>query len=145
MICKPFSLTLTITEYPSLWKGVIGPRHHDTWSTNNTVVLPLHDVIILRKQNDQRGWHWVRSPGWLIVVEFFFGQNVYFIYSPLPPPRPRSSSSLPTPPSTWASHDWWRRQCSRRRSYHRSHCRSRSILSTVIIYVAGPWGTADCV
>ena len=54
---------------------MIRPRHHDIWSTNNTVVLPLHDVIILRKQNDQRGWHWVRSPGWLIVVEFLFGQK----------------------------------------------------------------------
>ena len=40
------------------------------------------------------GWHWVRSPGWLIVVDFLFGQNVYFMCLLLPPPQPLPVSPL---------------------------------------------------
>ena len=90
---------------------MIGPRHHDTWSTNNTVVLPLHDVIILRKQNDQRGWHWVRSPGWLIVVEFLTGQNDSFIYLPLMLLSRSAAAAAADALYSWASREWWWRRC----------------------------------
>jgi len=41
------------------------------------------------------GWHRVRFPGWLIMVEFLFGHNDSFIYSLLlPPPPPVVSASV---------------------------------------------------
>ena len=33
-------------------------------------------AVVLSSQSS-RGWRWVRSPGWSIVVEFLFGHNVF--------------------------------------------------------------------
>ena len=40
---------------------------------------PLRAAVLLPQSS--RGWRWVRSPGWSIVVEFLFGQNVSFMCS----------------------------------------------------------------
>ena len=45
-------------------------------------------VPILFVYGDGKGVHRARTPGRLIVVDFLFGQNVYFLCSLLPPPPP---------------------------------------------------------
>ena len=40
---------------------------------------PLRAAVLLPQSS--RGWRWVRSPGWSIVVEFLIGQNVSFMCS----------------------------------------------------------------
>ena len=59
---------------------------------------PLRAAVL--SPQSSRGWRWVRSPGWSIVVEFLFGQNVSFMCSL---PRRR------------------RRRCRRRYLSHTSH------------------------
>ena len=52
---------------------------------------------------DGKGVHRARTPGRLIVVDFLFGQNVYFLCSLLPPPPPLPLP-LPNPCSTAVSY-----------------------------------------
>ena len=56
-------------------------------------------VPILFVYGDGKGVHRARTPGRLIVVDFLFGQNVYFLCSLLPPPPP-----LPLPLPKAKSH-----------------------------------------